>query len=224
MTIFSPPLPSLLIRRRDATCSEWKGASGIPFCPPSWKQLENGCGMLGRRQRGQEKVPAVERANGRAARPKLMPSKFSLILLYLGEGEGRKREGGVESPSPLLFPSLPSSSTIPSTRKPTDQWRFKKIFQNFSPILSLRPLGRPYPQFQSLPILPSPPLLLSSSFFAVAANFSRENGRKTKKFAMIYHRRLRRGAPTRRTRPWRTTASPAAAQPWRRRREKLVRS
>ena len=65
MTIFSPPLPSLLIRRRDATCSERKGASGIPFCPPSWKQLENGCGMLGRRQRGQEKVPAVERASER---------------------------------------------------------------------------------------------------------------------------------------------------------------
>ena len=70
--------------------------------------------------------------------------------------------------------------------------------KNFSPILSLRPLDRPSRNFKaSLPILPSPPLLLSSSFFAVAANFSRENGRKTKKFAMIYHRRrLRRGAPT----------------------------
>ena len=139
-----------------------------------------------------------ERASGRASgKTKIDAFKvFPYPPLSGRGGREREREGGVESPSPFLIPSPPSSSTIPSTRKPNDQWRFKKIFQNFSPILSLRPLDRPSPQFQSFAIPSSPPLLLSSSFFAVAANFSRENGRKTKKFAMIYHRRLRRGAPT----------------------------
>ena len=82
-----------------------------------------------------------------------------------------------------------------------------EVQENISKLFS-HPLSPPLPAI-SKPRHPSPPLLLSSSFFAVAANFSRENGRKTKKFAMIYHRRLRRGALPR---PRRTTASAAVAE------------
>ena len=141
MTIFFPtPSSPLLIRRRDATCSERKGASGIPFCPPSWKQLENGCGMLGRRQRERARKSSSSRASERASgKTKIDAFKVFPYPPLSGRG-GRERERGRRGkPLSAPVPSLPSSSTIPSTRKPTDQWRFKKIFQNFSPILSLRP-------------------------------------------------------------------------------------
>ena len=134
-------------------------ASGIPFCPASWKQLENGCGMLGDRERqgeraGKKKVLA-ERANGerererekRAARPKLMPSKFSLILLYLAK-EGRRGKPSALAPLLLLFYPLRE------TDRPMEvQENILKLF-----------LHPPSSQFQSPFLPPSLPCLASFTF------------------------------------------------------------
>ena len=165
MTIFSPRPPLLSTpyskARRPRSLSQKReeresagerqtaASGGIPFCPPSWKQLENGCGMLGDREReserekgesegtGKKKVLAAERASERttdadgrrgasAARPKLMPSKFSLILLYLAEGSEERRDRGRRG-KPSLRSHSPPLLFYPQ-EKPTDQWRFKKIF------------------------------------------------------------------------------------------------
>ena len=67
------PLAQKRVRERGGRgTTDSTAASGIPFCPASWKQLENGCGMLGDRERqgeraGKKKVLA-ERANGESNR------------------------------------------------------------------------------------------------------------------------------------------------------------
>ena len=182
-------------------------ASGIPFCPASWKQLENGCGMLGDRERqgeraGKKKVLA-ERANGEREREREASGKtkidaFKVFPYPPLSGEGREAWKALRSCSP------PPPLLSPPRNRPTNGGS-RKYFKTF-PSSSLLAISKPLPSsLASLPRLFYFPHL----FFAVAANFSPENGRKTKKFAMIYHHcRL-------------LLQRPRSA---RRRREKLVRS
>ena len=181
----------------------------------NWKTAA-GC-SVGDRERGQEKVPAVEQASGRAARPKLMPSKFSLILLYLGEGEGRERgeawkaplrSCSPRSPLPLLSPQLGNRPTNGGSRK---------YFKTFS-----HPLSPPSPQFQSLPILPSFPA--SFTFLIFFRSCRQLFSRKREKNKKVCHDLSPPPPP-----PWSPDARGRGGrrprrQPWRRRREKLVRS
>ena len=214
MTIFSPPLPS-------SPYSEARrhlfGVEEIPFCPPSWKQLENGCGMLGRRQTERARKSSSSRApSGRAARPKLMPSKFSLILLYLGEGEGREREREAwkaplrscspRSPLPLLSPQLGNRPTNGGSRK---------YFKTFLPssLSALPAISKP----------PHPSFPASFTFLIFFRSCRQLFSRKREKNKKVCHD-LSPPPP-----PWSPDARGRGGrrprrQPWRRRREKLVRS
>ena len=133
------------------------------------------------REGGQEKSSSRagerrEREREREASGKTKIDAFKVFPYPPLSGEGREAWKALRSCSP------PPPLLSPPRNRPTNGGS-RKYFKTF-PSSSLLAISKPLPSsLASLPRLFYFPHL----FFAVAANFSPENGRKTKKFAMIYH-------------------------------------